>query len=352
MSHPIPPPRLDAGSLGRILAWLISDTLRQAWAARLTWLMLAALVLCWLLCASISVVGVARAELHRDQVPGNFVPPRPGDPTDKVPEDVLMAGGTLLRGDLTFGFGLFPVPFQFRDKEEAVHFVHTLLGQWGAGTAGLLLALVWTAGFLPTFLEPASATVLLAKPVPRWTLLAGKCLGTVVFMALFGVLFFGGTWWFLGLRTNVWDGGYLLAGVIWLVHFVVIYSASVYVAVVTRSTVLCVFGSVLFWMICLAVNYARHSAVAFRELAPEMPGPMPITMWMLEPIYWCLPKPADLMMLLEDALRSSQHFMPVAEYEKVRQAGMFYPVASVVSSIVSSLVVFVAAAWEFERIDY
>ena len=36
-----------------------------------------------------------------------------------------------------------------------------------ADTAGVLLALLWTAGFLPTFLEPAAVTVLLAKPAPR-----------------------------------------------------------------------------------------------------------------------------------------------------------------------------------------
>ena len=52
-----------------------------------------------------------------------------------------------------------------------------------ADTGGILLALVWTAGFLPTFLEPGAASVLLAKPVPRWSLLAGKFLGILIFVA-------------------------------------------------------------------------------------------------------------------------------------------------------------------------
>ena len=37
---------------------------------------------------------------------------------------------------------------------DAVHFVQTWLAGWIADTAGILLALLWTAGFLPTFLEP------------------------------------------------------------------------------------------------------------------------------------------------------------------------------------------------------
>ena len=41
-------------------------------------------------------------------------------------------------------------------------------------------ALVWTAGFLPDFLQPSAASVLFAKPVPRWTVLLGKYAGVVI----------------------------------------------------------------------------------------------------------------------------------------------------------------------------
>ena len=52
-----------------------------------------------------------------------------------------------------------------------------------ADAVGLLLALLWTASFLPTFLEPAAVAVLLAKPVPRWQLLVGKFAGVLAFVA-------------------------------------------------------------------------------------------------------------------------------------------------------------------------
>ena len=51
-----------------------------------------------------------------------------------------------------------------------------------AGTFGLLLTLVWTAGFVPTFLDPSAASVLLAKPSPRWQLLLGKYFGVLAFV--------------------------------------------------------------------------------------------------------------------------------------------------------------------------
>ena len=56
------------------------------------------------------------------------------------------------------------------------------------------LALVWTAGFVPTFLEPAAASVLFAKPLARWHLLMGKYLGVMTFVAVQVSLFILLTW--------------------------------------------------------------------------------------------------------------------------------------------------------------
>src|SRR5207244_1830797 len=113
-------------------------------------------------------------------------------------------------GWLTLGFGAFRVQL-FRSGQEAVHFLAVMLAEWVAGAAGTLLALVWTAGFLPSFLEPSSASVLLAKPVPRWLLLVGKYVGVLVFVLFQVTVFIGGTWLALGVRTGFWVPNYLLA---------------------------------------------------------------------------------------------------------------------------------------------
>src|SRR5262249_23044651 len=150
-------------------------------------------------------------------------------------------------------------------------FLQLLLAGGVADAAGLLLALVWTAGFLPTFLEPASASVLLAKPVPRWSLLAGKYLGVLAFVAFQATVFVGGTWLALAARTGIWDATYLLCIPVLLLHFAIFYSVSALIAVCTRSTVACVLGSVLFWFVCWGMNYGRHAALA----TPEMGGGAP-----------------------------------------------------------------------------
>ena len=78
-------------------------------------------------------------------------------------------GVETISGRMTLGFGAVSFPVS-RERNDAVHFLELILAGGIAGTFGLLLTLVWTAGFFPTFLEPGAASVLLAKPIP-----AGSC---------------------------------------------------------------------------------------------------------------------------------------------------------------------------------
>src|SRR5262249_52606940 len=143
---------------------------------------------------------------------------------------------------------------QGRHREEAVHLVQVILASYVAGTFGVLLALVWTAGFLPDFLQPSAASVLFAKPTPRWVILLGKYVGVVTFVAFQVLVFFGGTWLALGLRTDVWLYSYLWAAPLLVLHFAVIFTFSAVLAVWTRSTVATMFGSLVFWLVCWAMN--------------------------------------------------------------------------------------------------
>ena len=61
----------------------------------------------------------------------------------------MVADGTL---DLAFGAVRVPLA---RDARDAVHFLQLVLAAGVADALGLLLTLVWTAGFLPGF--PRSA---------------------------------------------------------------------------------------------------------------------------------------------------------------------------------------------------
>lgn len=125
--------------------------------------------------------------------------------------------------------------------------------------------------------------MLLAKPLPRWSLLAGKFVGVLTFVGCQSVLFVGGTW--LALRTGVWDTTYFLCVPVLLIHFAIFFSFSMLLAVTTRSTVACVFGSVVFWLLCWGMNYGRHVVVGIPD-----PAEGSFLRGMVEIGYWVLPE--------------------------------------------------------------
>ena len=233
--------------------WMVRDTFRQSLATKLFWVMLAVTGVCTLVCLSIDVRGdvapVGGADLPLVMTE---------DEADRIGRDNLKADGVrVISGEVTFGFGAVSAELA-RNREDAVRNVQILLAGGVGDTAGVLLALLWTAGFLPTFLEPQSATVLLAKPTPRWAILLGKYLGVVLFVGLQATVFIALTWLALGLKTNVWTGAYWLAIPLVVLNFGVFYAVSAFLAVWTRSTVASAFGVLVFWLACWLMNFTHH----------------------------------------------------------------------------------------------
>lgn len=298
--------------------------------------------MCILVCLSVRVEG--GKPLHREGDSADFLPLH--DP-QADPGRVVHRGVDIINGEMTILFGAVRLPLG-RDAEDAVRFLQLLLAGGVADTAGILLLLVWTAGFLPAFLEPNAAAVLLAKPMPRGWLLAGKYLGVLAFVGAQATLFVGGTWLALGLRTGVWDPRYLGCIPLLLLHFAVFFSMSVLLAVVTRSTVGCIFGSMVFWFLCWGMNYGRHAILVLPQHDPLSP----LLLWLVETGYWILPKPADFGLLLVDILRA-EHFFALPPVLKTAQAQSgFQPELSVLSSLLFSAVLLIIAAREFAAADY
>jgi hypothetical protein len=245
---------------------------------------------------------------------------------------------------LTLLFGAFRVPLT-RTRGEDVRFVEAVLAGGVADTAGVLLALVWTAGFLPTFLDPATASVLLAKPVPRWAVLVGKAAGVLVFVGGQALLFVAAVWTALGLRTGVWDGSVFAAVPLLLFHFGCFYAVSALLAVTTRSTVASVLGTVAVWFGCWWVNYARHVAVTGGDTAGA-------GFAVLNAGYWVLPKPADLGVVLVDALGARDWFVQVPVLKAAAEQGALVPELSLLTSCLLPVVAVAVATWRLARADY
>lgn len=323
----------------RTVRWMVRDTFRQSLATRLFWVMLGLTLLCTVFCLGVSVTGDEQREKHPAELP-LYVPKSEATKEVKA-EGIRIAGGTV-----SLGFGLFQFDVT-KNRTDSVKLIQLWLAGILADTAGVLLALLWTAGFLPGFLEPHAVTVLLAKPAPRWSILAGKYVGVVLFVAMQSLLFVFGTWFGLGIATGVWDGSYWFAVPLLVVNFSVFYAFSAMLAVVTRSTVVSVFGTLLFWILCWAMNFTHHRIVGF-----DVAGIAPMAAFLIDAGYWVLPKPLDLSGIFFEAMNAKDYSIPVPELAKMQEKGAFHPELSVLASLLFAAGLLSLAAYEFRTMDY
>jgi hypothetical protein len=377
------------------IQWLVRDTFRQARASGIFYLMTGITVLCMAVCLTIRIKEPPKLPLsaneRQESLPAAFNP-RAAAVAAQVPfigagasqgflpaaqiapllqgwEEPSVPGNKPLwaveytevvkvlkrneRVDVPTGhveilFGAIPPIPLASDDTLPVRTIQLHLAGFVADGVGLLLALMWTAGFLPTFLEPSAVSVLLAKPIPRWSLLVGKFLGVMVYFAFQTTMFIAGTWLALSVATGYWDPVYFFCIPLVLLHFAVFFSFSAMLAVATRSTGACVIGSIVFWMLCYAMNYGRHTAI----LIPELHDLSPAFAFILEAGYWLFPKPLDFHLILRDLLNADTLFARVVDTPKLVELGAWKPLLSVLTSLGAGVVLLSVAAYDFLTTDY
>jgi hypothetical protein len=332
-----PSPARRVSGLGLTLgaiSTLVVDTFRQAIASRLMILAVGLAALGVLACLSIRIDGpmslVVKGEIEL-----------------MGPNQKPLTGSSEPLGRMSIGFGLVKVPI-FRDVKSEVGFLEALIARWAAGVAGTLLLLASTAGFLPEFLKPGAASILLAKPVPRWTLLTGKALGVLVFVAVLTGAFVVGTWLAIGLKTKVWAPGYLMAWPLLVVQFAGLYMASVVAATCTRNATVSLFTALACWVICLGVNHSRDS-LNVQDGSPPHPR---VTQVAIQAAYWVLPKPLDFSKILEQAVGASDHFAEAADPDEDVTGGKLGITLSLASSLAFAAVMLGIAARQLSTTDY
>jgi hypothetical protein len=136
-----------------------------------------------------------------------------------------------------------------------------------------------------------------------------------------------------------------LAGTV--LHFGVFYSFSVMLAVWTRSAVVCVFGSLLFWVICWGVSFGRHAVEVTNPEGMSRGGQT-----VLEVSYRTLPKPLDMSAILFDALQASGFSAGVPELDELKRRGKFQPELAVLTSMMFALAMLGISARELQTTDY
>ena len=125
---------------------------------------------------------------------------------------------------------------------------------WGA----IILAVISTSSILPEFLAGGSIDMTLSKPISRLRLFAFKVFGAMLFVALQVTVGVGLAYLIIGLKFDIWVHKSLWAIPLITLQFFYLYSISALIAVVTRSTLACVMGTILLWFLIFLIQFTSN----------------------------------------------------------------------------------------------
>lgn len=231
--------------------------------------------------------------------------------------------------------------------QEAVRNYLFMLAFGVADVIGVLVTLVATAAFLPTFLEPAAATVMFSKPPSRSTLFLGRCVGVIVFVAVNAGIFVAANGVAVGAATGIWERGYWLCWPLLIVQFIAFFGFSALIAVTTRNAVAAMLGAVFFWLISWGMSWGRHFLAGIRvENTSAEFGRV------VNYAYHVLPKPTDFTLMLHEAMGVKPDGLANVGLRTVQEAGLYSPGWAVVSSLLAGIILLALSAYELEHQDY
>ncbi len=138
------------------------------------------------------------------------------------------------------------------------------VGAW----ATLLVSVIITAGFIPNMLRKGTLDLYISKPFGRSELLIYKYIGGLTFVAILTTVTIGGVWLVIGLRIGVWAPEFLAIIPLLTFYFAILYAVSTFVAVFTRSSLVAILGTVVFWAVCFGYGHIHFKVgQADRQIA-------------------------------------------------------------------------------------
>jgi ABC-type transport system involved in multi-copper enzyme maturation permease subunit len=124
---------------------------------------------------------------------------------------------------------------------------------------GILLSVFATASLVPRMLERGTIDLLLSKPVTRPTLFASRCLGGLLAAGANLIYLVGGLGAILGLKTGVWNGGFLLSGLVMALYFGCLLCFMALVGVLFRSTTITTMITALVFFVSLLARWPHEN---------------------------------------------------------------------------------------------
>ena len=144
-------------------------------------------------------------------------------------------------------------------------FVQIGIGTWLSWIAAIL-ALISTAGIFPDLMTSGSIDLYVSKPISRLRLFFTEYVAGLLFAALQVTVFCVACFLIIGLRGGVWEPGLFLAIPLVVCFFSYLFAVSVFLGVLTRSTIAALLLTLLFWFGIWAVGTAEESLLMFKTM--------------------------------------------------------------------------------------
>jgi ABC-type transport system involved in multi-copper enzyme maturation permease subunit len=190
-----------------------------------------------------------RSQFRSEMIMSADIEPIASDPDSRSfkvelsnPRYVALEGGY----ETTFLFGVWSARIPF-SVAIILAFMEYLVATWIAGIFGVILAVIFTAGFVPGMLQKGTLDLVLAKPVRRPLVLLTKYFGGLFYVLIPATVLIGGCWLVISWRSGYFNYGFLMSIVVLVTVFAVLYSFAVLIGVLTRSTIATILLTVGLW---------------------------------------------------------------------------------------------------------
>ncbi len=217
-----------------------------------------------------------------------------------------------------------------------------------AGVFVMVITVIATSSFVPNMLQKGTLDLVLARPISRVRLLLYKYVGGLWFILLFSCVLITGCWLGISVQTGYWNPWFLLSIGTLTCIFAVLYSVSVFIGVVTRSSHFAALATLGVWILSSTIVGIRHM-IHMMIWGAEVPKGLVQT---FDTAYWILPKIKDISHFNTYAM--SKAHLSEATYNKLfaHQIPEVDWAVSIGSTALFTLCMLTLAGWFFYRRDY
>ncbi len=129
-----------------------------------------------------------------------------------------------------------------------------------------ILALISTAGIFPDLITSGSVDLFVSKPISRLRLFITEYVAGLLFVTLQVTLFSLVSFLVIGLRGGVWEPGLFVAVPLVICVFSYLFSVCVFLGVLTRSTVVALLLTLLFWFFVWGIGTGEQTLLVFKTM--------------------------------------------------------------------------------------